>query len=639
MSKADQQRFRIRGLVVDSKTRRGIEGLRVEAWDKDLLIDDLVGSGITGDKGSFSLDFGVDYSSELFFDRSPDLFFKVFRDDTLIKSTPDSVLWNTSADPAEIVIELDGATTPTQNGAPFVVQGQVRQGDGSVVSDALVRAFDRDLRSEELLGEAKTDRDGHYKIAYTAGQFKRAEKQSADLIVRVLDANNSALVESPIFFNAPAVTTIDLTVGQVIQLSEYEQLINQITPLLNGLSLTDLTEDQQHQDITFLSGETGAERSHIEFVVAAARLSNQTAISAEAFYGLFRRNLPTNPLQLLSQNVHVMRRALESAIADNIVPAKLSDSLDQIVERLQELIAQAALSLPGSGEASLGALLGTAVSSRAILEQFLKLYIQNVDPIEVFWDKLRQHPDFQNGVVDDLQITLWLAAVTRDHLPMVHELQEQRRNTANWSPRDLARLDENDWRALIDKQVDGQSIGFPSDVPGENDADKSASYARTLARTMELAFPTAVFATQVAKFDAPGTNDLQTFFTNNATFDFRRDHIDDYVSQNSGALTGVQNPQNLTTQLKSMQRIFTLTPRYEEMNALLADGLDSAQSITQMDKSAFVEKYASVLGGPANSAEVYERATQISSLALLVFGKYSPTINSIDLKVTSKLPD
>jgi hypothetical protein len=154
---------------------------------------------------------------------------------------------------------------------------------------------------------------------------------------------------------------------------------------------------------------------------------------------------------------------------------------------------------------------------------------------------------------------------------------------------------------------------------------------------MEHAFPTAVIATQVAKFDAPGTNDLQTFFTNNATFDFRKDHIDDYVSQNN-ALTGVQNPANLTAQLKSMQRIFTLTPRYEEMNALLADGLDSAQSITQMDKSAFVEKYASALGGPAKSAKVYERAIELSSLALLTFGKYSPTINSIDLKVTSKLP-
>lgn len=36
------KKYTIRGRIVDSKTKKGITALRVEAWDKDLIFDDLV---------------------------------------------------------------------------------------------------------------------------------------------------------------------------------------------------------------------------------------------------------------------------------------------------------------------------------------------------------------------------------------------------------------------------------------------------------------------------------------------------------------------------------------------------------------------------------------------------------------------
>ena len=98
---------KISGHIIDSKTKHGIKGLRVEAWDKDLLISDLVGGTTTGDGGIFRIQFDKSYFRELFFDRRPDLFFKIFCGDKLIKDTKDSVLWNVDREDIEITVEVE----------------------------------------------------------------------------------------------------------------------------------------------------------------------------------------------------------------------------------------------------------------------------------------------------------------------------------------------------------------------------------------------------------------------------------------------------------------------------------------------------------------------------------------------------
>lgn len=98
--------YSIAGRIIDAKTRP-VAGLRVEAWDKDLICNDLVGSAVTDDQGKFRIEFTQSHFKELFPDRKPDLFFKVYQDDTLIKSTKDSVLWNLDVGGTVIEFEVD----------------------------------------------------------------------------------------------------------------------------------------------------------------------------------------------------------------------------------------------------------------------------------------------------------------------------------------------------------------------------------------------------------------------------------------------------------------------------------------------------------------------------------------------------
>jgi outer membrane protein assembly factor BamB len=100
------EKYLILGRVISRISQKGVPNLRVEAWDKDLIVNDLVGSAVTDANGAFRIEFDASYFRELFLDRRPDLFFRIFDAGKLIKSTEDSVLWNIGTQ-TESVIEAD----------------------------------------------------------------------------------------------------------------------------------------------------------------------------------------------------------------------------------------------------------------------------------------------------------------------------------------------------------------------------------------------------------------------------------------------------------------------------------------------------------------------------------------------------
>ena len=71
-----KQTYIISGVIKDN-SQKGISNLRVEAWDKDLLIDDFVGEATTDKNGKFKISFTEKRFRELFLDRKPDIYFKV----------------------------------------------------------------------------------------------------------------------------------------------------------------------------------------------------------------------------------------------------------------------------------------------------------------------------------------------------------------------------------------------------------------------------------------------------------------------------------------------------------------------------------------------------------------------------------
>jgi subtilisin family serine protease len=158
--------YRILGRVTDARTHSGLEGLRVEAWDKDLIFDDLAGGAVTDGKGAFRIEFDRSRLEDLFLDRRPDLYFKVFYGRRLIHSTEDSVLWNVDAAETSLEIEVNLPFLRLDERARTRCTASVRRLLLMSEQDILARKETDDTRMAEE--QARLDRDQAEAVVQTA---------------------------------------------------------------------------------------------------------------------------------------------------------------------------------------------------------------------------------------------------------------------------------------------------------------------------------------------------------------------------------------------------------------------------------------------------------------------------------------
>lgn len=607
--------FHIIGHVIDQNTRRGVTGLRVEAWDKDLLVNDLVGSVTTDEQGAFRLEITKAYFSELFLDRRPDLYFKVFQDETLIKSTEDSVLWNVNQGETEITIEVELVTNndPSVKQKPCVVSGAVRDANGNLVAGVIVRAFDRDLRSEERLGEASTDAKGSYEISYGPEQFRRAEKKTADLLVRAYDLEGTELAASAIHFNANAAEVIDLTIGteKLRPQSEYERHIAELNPLLEDVPLARLTT----ADIGFLAAETGIDRQHIDYLVSSQIWSPKTGVQPAALYGLQRTGLPATLPELLAESQQSQRAGLESAISSNVIPLSVQDEIDSILARLHDSFVQRIIQQPAPiGQVTLGQVLAGALRSPELQAAFVSASIkhsQSGDSTESFWDNLRNDARFAADDIDSIRFTVQVGALTSNCPPLIEVLQKKRRDGEMLSLRDLARLDAADWENLIQQISNGSDL--PTGIPGKDAAERTKNFATTIASSVELQFPTAVIASRLSRdggFDMPHKTAVATFLDGHADFEFGTTNITSYLAEHEEtAFKEVEDRQGFADQLGKMQRIAHVA-NSDQLFTLLSKGFDSSLAISRFSPERFASDHAGDLGGAAAAHAIHDAAGQ-----------------------------
>jgi Tc toxin complex TcA C-terminal TcB-binding domain/Neuraminidase-like domain/Salmonella virulence plasmid 28.1kDa A protein len=636
-----EESLKIVGRVIDRVTRNGVAGLRVEAWDKDLLCDDLVGSASTDSDGWFHITFERSYFQELFFDRRPDLFFRVFRNNKMLCNTEDSILWNADADPAEIVIEVYLKELPT-----FAVKGIVRLADGFPVKGMLVAAFDRDLRSEQRLGSARTAADGSYGIQYSASQFQGLESGGADLVIKALAADGSTLATSSVLFNAPQAATLNLTVpaAAVEPPSLFDKIALALQPLLAGLSVAELEESSQHQDVSFLAGETGFQPAALaRFVIAhkLAKLELEPVFWFALLGGSFFEYQPDAELEsqaqtflekLSSLNAVTVRKTLLGSSTRNEIAAAFRDRIDAWTEAFLAFVARRLISSDGKPSFVKQALEDAGIASAKKQETFAALFYEYKGLTPELLDALEKDQSFTPPEIADLRTSYELADLTQSDFSVIKAIKNEFGVRQPENIRTLAKKSEREWVELVERKHAAGEIKLPLEIKEGPDAGKPSAalaYGKTLERQFREAFPTAAFSGGLERALSNGGSlglkqpqKLSEFLNRHEDFELLSTPIDDYLRKKARPeFEALAADEPFKTELKGVQRVFKVAPTFDATDTLLADNVHSAGQIYRLGKTKFVRRYEKRSGFTAESARVaWNKAADTHAAVLTIVG-------------------
>jgi hypothetical protein len=630
---------KIVGRVVNRTDGEGVVGLRVEAWDKDRICDDLVGSAMTGAGGAFRMEFGESYFKESFLDRQPDLFFKVFQGGRLIHSTEDSVLWNVEAGATEIVIEVG-----VSQEQPLEVKGAVRLSDGSPASGVAVSAFDRDLRFEQLLGQGQTDKDGSYKIQYFANLSGGREKESADLVVKATAADGALLVASRVLFNAPASAEVDLIIpADALQPPPlFEKIGRELAPLLGELKAGELEEDEQHQDLSFLSGETGFEKDVLARFVLAHKLARQ-GIDAEFWFALLsgsiftfdeKRSLADQSETILdslpSLDAAAARKSLTRSLERREISEASREKIDDWVEAFLQLAARRAVSQSAEPTFLKLALEDAGIKGVEEQEKFARLFAEHKELTPALLADLEKDDSFDGEAIADLRTTFQLAELTQADFSAVKMLKEGFGIRRPEEIRTLAKKSEREWLEVVSERHAAGEVKLPfevSEVAAEVKLPEAEAYAKTLERQFREAFPTTAFAGGLERAlqngGARGLRQAETlsrFLGQHENFELLNTPVDEFLrSSLQPDFESLARDENFKLEVKALQRVFKLAPSFEAADALLADDIHSAQQVYRVGETEFVRRYGGREGFTADSARLaWNRAADTHAAALTV---------------------
>lgn len=493
---------------------------------------------------------------------------------------------------------------PQRGNAPvpsrFVVHGRIGDSVGNPLAAVVVTAFDKDLRTETALGRATTDGDGRYEIVYVLTPIAGDGQRLVNLLVRASDEAGRVLAESAVIFNAGPIETVNLTVDGG-RPSEFESQLAAIRPSLGGIDITQL----QNADLSFLAGVTSLPELHVAWLSVAHQHGKATNLPPEAFYGLFRQNLPTSLPALIIQSSRTLRASLERSVGANIIPAAVEPRLDDIVATLHGLVG--ASSTGGNLTATWSALIQLSGLPLQQQDMVLKSYVERTGTLRDFWAGLRK-TEIGNRV-DDVQAVLRLALMTDNNVPLVAALQ-----AANVrSPQDLAALGEENLKRIIGSSDEILSDAREADARETRDASVGR-YAGEILTIARSAFPTAFLRARLAAASGdPLRADTARVLAAAPAFELRDRSLDQLLTDHPHAMDGVANREGTIALLKQFQRVLRAAPSADHADALVSAGLDSARAIVSLAPQAFIDQFAELLGGSEQAQAYYAKAQQVSA--------------------------
>jgi peptidoglycan hydrolase-like protein with peptidoglycan-binding domain len=556
-----------------------------------------------------------------------------------------------------------GTGKPEESSA-YHLQGRLTLDYGLPAAGVTVRLYHIGFGGQDrMLGATTSDSQGQYGLAYALPQG-----QQPNLQVRVLDPHGHEVTLSATKFNAQSQEALNLVVPARVRplAPEFERLAADMDRHIGGIGqLAQAQETASRQDLTLLSAATHWDARLLALAASAARQTLTSGLGQEVLYALFRAGLPTDPEHLAMAPAATVRHALTKASQANIVDMN-EQQVSAATTAFETFALKTRLAAVAPGAlSSFGELLSAVVPDPAQQTAFAQLFFSQPQVDASLW---RQAADrgIPPRTLDALKLQGKFLYLTFNNAPLSQKLQQEIGSLDNLSQlADKDYYDSATWKRAL-AALAGTSNGsaldrlIPPAYGGATTADRLEAYTADLARKVRVSFPTQVTARMIEKrelaVDQATAGNVTAFLRAAAArgYELGRTPLNIFLKSLSAATpappttsttyspgmlphlmgqafgspstqsSSSSSPSSSsrmpmldeasTRSLKTLHRLYQVTPSTASLRTVLRLGFTSAQDIAAHTRDDFMNKFASAFPSPGEAALVYAKAQQISAV-------------------------
>ncbi|MEV0461154.1 hypothetical protein, partial [Catellatospora methionotrophica] len=432
--------------------------------------------------------------------------------------------------------------------------------------------------------------------------------------------------------------------------AEYSRLDADVRPHLGDARLRGAVEDGATNDLTLLSSATSWDARLLALAATADRLSRGTGVEPPALYGMLRAGLPTDPVQLARVGADAVDRALRNAAEAGVV-ALDEEQIRGAVQAHEAYAGKIRRRLVSAGTvSSWGDVLAATKlpqEQAGVLETLFAEHGRAAD-VDGFWQAAEQ----RGLPADTLRTSARLAHLTLNNADLIGDLQRGVRTPDDLGPalvRDgLYRPERWSERvtALAGQDPERLDALIPPAYDGADTAQRLTAYAADMARKVRLSYPTQVVGDMVTtgalrlrhdevKGDVARVLDTAA---NRHGFALGRTPVNTFLAEHGGELfagMGEDQITQTTAQVKTLARLYQVTPDDESMQAMLHAGYGSAFDVTAVSYETFMDTKAHLFADRYVADRIYRKAQQVTTVVYSFLGVVQQAGTEVVLPVAS----
>lgn len=665
--------FTISGKIIRKANSQPISDLYVEAWDKDLLSKERLGSSITNYDGVFTILFDDNKLAELYQEDYPEIYFKIFSGKTLLSDTENEVVINLRSTQREVIIAVDYKPAKDRRTSSserkYSVKGIILEKDYNPAAGYTIEVLDKGLVTDTVLATTKTKDNGSYEVSFGSDAFGKTGKQTPDIFLKI-SAGKKESFATKVIYNTSTVTEINYVTGDADfpQESEFEKIAAKLNPLLKNNSIKEIKLGENNNPFLLIREKTGEQEQKLKWFVTAHQLSTETKLPPEFYYALLRNGLANDPAihltEMFSKDIDsigsLLKRFKRKEIPDDVF-ASLSPDADTTIVSLINLSDE---SIPGALDLAIKNNIIPArfqsqrkaldkewnslktkyrVKQKNEFEKLLGSTRLKPEHIKVISGLFEKHQRNTSATLNELEHN---KSITTEELneikaaDKINQLLNEPSIAATIKStlyiqhpdevRKLTKLSENDWKEIF------YSKGSKNQATGSELDKKIAS----LMASLEQRYPTAAFAGMLErdsgnKFTAKSS--MLKFFETYPGTELHKTNFDLLFHKKEKEIKReLENTEDLKKELKKVQRVFKLVPSYTKAKVLLDKNIHSSQAIYNLGERRFVEKVANGVISIEEAKKIYKKAEHTYAAAIAILGDIKSMEQGSALKV---LPD